>query len=213
MKEDIHLTEEEQVERVKQWWKDNGTSIFVGIALGISAIAGYKYWQESKVTTAKAASDVYESFISAEDLDIEAVKLKSDSLKGEFKSTPYAVKGVLLSAKHYVDNGDLDGAISELKWVITNAKDDFVKHIARTRMGSILVEQGKADELSSLIAVKNQGDFTAKYKELAADAERLRGNFSESKALYQEALELLENQPYSQLIKLRISQVAAQEVK
>jgi len=211
MKDDINLTEEEQVERVKQWWKDNGSSILIGIVLGLSAIFGYQYWQKSKIAEAQAGSDVYQSFINAEDLSIDAVKEKSDLLKGKYKSTPYSAKGVLLSAKHYVDNNDLEAAKSELQWVIANAKDDFVQNVARTRLGAILVEQGNADELEKLAAVKDTGSFAAKFKEFSADVQRLRGNNSQAKSLYEEALELLEDSPYKQVIKLRIIQVSAAE--
>ena len=40
-----HLAEDEELQKLKTWWKSNGTSIIVGIALGIGAIAGVNGWQ------------------------------------------------------------------------------------------------------------------------------------------------------------------------
>ena len=41
---DIHRTEEEQVEAIKTWWKANGTSVIVGVVLGVAVIFGVRYW-------------------------------------------------------------------------------------------------------------------------------------------------------------------------
>lgn len=210
MKDDIHLTEEEQVERLKQWWKDNGSSILFGITLGIGAIVGYQYWQSAKLKTAQAASSVYQTFIETTEPTLEFAQTQSKLLKTNYSRTPYAAKGALVSAKHHVDHKDLAGAISELKWVAANAKDNFTKDLARIRLGSIYVEQKNTDELDKLVAANNKGEFEAKFKELMADSQRLKGNFEQAKALYEEALALNSDSPYKQVLKLRISQAATQ---
>ena len=38
-------TEEEQVEKLKAWLKENGLSIVMGIVIGVGGIGGYNYWQ------------------------------------------------------------------------------------------------------------------------------------------------------------------------
>ena len=35
-----YLSEEEQVEALKKWWKDNGTSVIAGVVLGFGIIFG-----------------------------------------------------------------------------------------------------------------------------------------------------------------------------
>ena len=40
-----YQTEEEQIEALKRWWKENGKSIIAGLVLGIGSIGGYRYWQ------------------------------------------------------------------------------------------------------------------------------------------------------------------------
>ena len=37
-------TEEEQVEKLKAWLKENGLSIVMGIIIGVGGIGGYNYW-------------------------------------------------------------------------------------------------------------------------------------------------------------------------
>lgn len=42
----MQLTEEEQVEALKKWWKENGTAVIVGVVIGISAVVGFWKWRE-----------------------------------------------------------------------------------------------------------------------------------------------------------------------
>ena len=39
------LSEDEQVEAIKQWLKKNGPGIVAGIAIGLAAIGGWRWWQ------------------------------------------------------------------------------------------------------------------------------------------------------------------------
>ena len=54
MADDILLTPEEQDERAKQWLKDNGLAIFIGVAIGLGAVIGYNGYQEKKKNEEKA---------------------------------------------------------------------------------------------------------------------------------------------------------------
>jgi predicted negative regulator of RcsB-dependent stress response len=40
---EIYDTEEEQVEALKRWWKENGQATLAGLVLGIIVILGWNY--------------------------------------------------------------------------------------------------------------------------------------------------------------------------
>jgi len=58
-------TEEEQVERLKAWLKENGLSIVLGIVIGVGGIGGYNYWMHVQETTAAEASGHYTQMLEA----------------------------------------------------------------------------------------------------------------------------------------------------
>ena len=58
-------TEEEQVEKLKAWFKENGASIVLGIVIGVGGIGGYNYWMHVQETTAAEASSHYTQMIEA----------------------------------------------------------------------------------------------------------------------------------------------------
>ena len=43
---EVGKTDEERTEQVKQWVKENGLQIIIGVVFGLSAIWGWDYYQD-----------------------------------------------------------------------------------------------------------------------------------------------------------------------
>ena len=56
---DDNLTDQQQAEIVKKWLKDNGMSILLSIALGISGYFGLQFYQKDKLRGYENASRLY----------------------------------------------------------------------------------------------------------------------------------------------------------
>jgi len=207
MVDDIHLTEEEQIERVKNWWKQNAISILLGVGGGLAIVFGYQYWQQQKVSIAENASAEYQEVVDNKTPDLDELTEISTKFKTEYAKTPYAIKVALLSAKYSVENNALDKAVEELRWVADNADDAFTQHLARTRLASVLVEQNKLDDAKSLIAVTDKGTFESSYYEIQGDIARLQKDFVAAKVAYEKALETIGNDPYAQVLQLRVNKM------
>ncbi|MGB1221532.1 MAG: tetratricopeptide repeat protein, partial [Alcanivoracaceae bacterium] len=54
------MSEEEQIERLQSWWRENGTSLVAAIVVAVAAVVGWRHYQELERTEAAAASSVYE---------------------------------------------------------------------------------------------------------------------------------------------------------
>ena len=61
---EIHATEEQQLEDLKKWWKENGRSITVGLVLGIGGVVGWTSWRAYDNAQAEKASIVYEQLVN-----------------------------------------------------------------------------------------------------------------------------------------------------
>ena len=46
------VTDDEQVERIKKWWSDNGSSVIAGLVIGIGGLVGWRYWVDYKINVA-----------------------------------------------------------------------------------------------------------------------------------------------------------------
>ena len=56
---EVYTTEEQQVEVIKNWWKENGTSVIAGTVIGLVGLFGWRYYTEHQQTTQEAASQAY----------------------------------------------------------------------------------------------------------------------------------------------------------
>ena len=58
-------SDEEQLELIKKWWEENGTSLVTAIVLALGVTFGYRAWVDNVRETAEAASAKYENLVQA----------------------------------------------------------------------------------------------------------------------------------------------------
>ncbi len=186
---DIHLSEDEQVEALKRWWKENGTAILVGVLIGIAGIAGVWYWQDHKHAKAESGSVVFAEFNDAlQQNQEEIIGSKYQSLQNDYQRTPYAALAALAMAKHQVDKKDLPAAETQLRWAIDHASHAAITHLARLRLTRVLIQEKKLDAALALIAEQKEPAFISEYAELRGDIYLQQGKIEQARAAYVEAL-------------------------
>ena len=198
---DVYKTEEEQVQAIKQWWKDNAVSVISGIVIGAIVLGGYRYWTENKNTEAQQASVIYSSILSSENDKTESTEI----LKSKYSSTPYAALSALLLAKDNVHAKEVDKAIDQLKWVINNTDNNGIMHIAQQRLARLHLSQNNIEAAESLIkGVKAEG-YSAAYNEIRGDINLAKNLPVQAKENYRIALAALVrgDQRYS-IIKMKL---------
>jgi len=167
MADDIFLSPEEQDERAKQWLKDNGPAIAIGIALGIGAIIGFNKYKDGIQQNAEQASALFSTALDqvneSESADIAAQVTK---LKEEHTGSSYASKASLIKATQLAKT-NLDAAYTELQWVVDNAPEKGLKHTAIIRQAN----ESHYNEILGDIEVKAGNLLVARtYYEAASDA-------------------------------------------
>lgn len=208
---ELYNTEEEQVQAIKKWWKDNAVSLIVGVVIAVSIIGGYRYWTDYKQTNAQQASVLYSKTLSA---NAEYKVLNTETLKSDFSATPYAALASLMLAKEYINNNDVDKAVSEFDWVIKNANDDAVMHIAQQRLARVYLSQNKTAEAEALVkGVKAEG-FAAAYHEINGDINLSKKLIVQAKENYRLALSAMtqSDQRYA-IVKMKLDDLTQASIK
>ena len=54
------IEEEQEINLLKDWWKDNGKVIIVAFILGIVGVLGWRFWQSYQANQIMQASAEYE---------------------------------------------------------------------------------------------------------------------------------------------------------
>lgn len=186
----MELSEDEQLEALKKWWKNNGTAVIIGVVVGISVVVGVWKWREYKETQALEASDIYVSFNEAITKSDEGQITKQfEKLKAEYSGTSYAMLAAMYMAKRAVDTGDLSGAEAYLKWALDHSGHAALQHVARIRLAKIYIAQNKYDLALPLVEKQTDKAFVAQYSELKGDIFRHQGKLDQARLAYQAALD------------------------
>ncbi len=209
---DEYRSEDEQIAALKRWWEENGNSLLIGVGAALAIVFGWKAWQNSVENEKAEASVMYQQLIttatsnSFEDTD-EASSLAfiAGELKEKFDDSEYALYGALFLAKEAVENGQLDLAVTELKWVLDVTEDARLQHIAKARLARVLSAQEQHEEALALLNASDKA-FEAGYLELKGDIlQRMDDNQGAIQA-YTEAFAIVKENPQSQpLLAIKLS--------
>lgn len=206
---DPHVVEDEQVTKLKEWWKENGMSISVGVGLGLTAIVGYNWWQSYTETRAETASTMFENLVSqVQDEQIDAAQETGQLLIADYQATPYAANAALMLAKVAAEQDDLPQAENHLRWIIDNSDSAGIVHAARLRLGNVLIAQEKYDEAMSLLSVENTTGFSSQYHELKGDIFAAKSEFKKAAQEYQSSIDtLLDGSGYNDILDMKLNDV------
>jgi predicted negative regulator of RcsB-dependent stress response len=210
---DIYASDEEKGEDIKRWWRENGFSVMAGIALGIAALFGGRYWLTQQAMSVNTASSLYQQanvYLAAGETAEAASSV--DLLFSDYASTPYATFAALDMAKNSLANQDTNGAKAYLEWVMGHAELAGQKEIARLRLSQL---QLKEANYVDAMATANQGDtlaFKSLFDELKGDIYIAQGKVSEAALAYQSAKAAIEgSEPRGLILKLKLDDIAGSE--
>ena len=224
----LDTTEEEQVEALKSWWKDNGTSLLVGVVVVLAFMFGFRKWEDSQSATVGEASDLYQQIAEmsvtnvgkvVSDDELLAAQNVYSQLKEQYSSTIYTRFAALAMAKFHADKGELDLAAAELQWVLDHQSIGFMKKadpelflIARQRLARIRLSQGNPKGALELLHGADAGTFLSVFSETEGDALLQMGDKDGAKAAYQKALAAIgESNPV--LLKLKLQDLGVSIVE
>ncbi len=186
---DEYLSEREQVDRIRQWWKENGAWIIVGIGGGILAIISWNWWQNWKLERAEQASAIYSVVVeAAAEGRVDEVRLGVERLAAGHGSSPYLQQGRLALAAALVRSGETEAAIAQLETALADAKDPQLALVARARLARLLASEGKGDEALRLVRGVDAGAFAPMLLEIEGDVLAARGDSEGALEVYRKAL-------------------------
>lgn len=191
------LDEHEQSRRVQDWLRRNGAGLVGGIALGLAAVYGWRWWQDEQVGRQMRAGDAYQQAVDA----LEAQGVGAASKVSALPEGNYRTLAALTLAKAQVDAGQRDAALATLRGAMP--KDAALREIIQLRIARLLLDAGKHAE-----ALKGvQGDSAA-VEELRGDVQVAQGDRNAARESYRKALLKAEvGSPQRSLIELKYTQV------
>ncbi len=186
------LEEQEQIDALKAWWKQNGKLVIVAVLAAAIAAAGMTGWRYYKQQQGEKASQLYATLENAaRGNDLKQVREVAGQMIDSYGSTPYAPMAALMAAKANFDAGDLASASKQLEWTAEHARDEQTRAVARLRLAAVRLDEKKYDEALQLLQQDHPEAFAGLYADLRGDVMVAQGKTAEAKAAYKAALDKL----------------------
>lgn len=203
-----YATEEEQLEALKRWWRENGRAVILGIAIGVIALAGWRGWEMHVEQRALEASAIYDELLDvAAGGDYPGVSEHAETLRADYPGTSYAVLGALITAGVAVEKERLEAAEEWLRWALDTTDDRNLRALVRARLARVLAERGAGGEALDLLAAEAPSAYTALHAEIRGDLLRARGDHEAAAAAYQQALDASPGPADPDLVERKLNQV------
>ena len=184
---DEFLSEREQIERIKQWWHENGWFLLAGMAIAVLGYYGYYRYQEYRDTRAEEAAALYMELEGVVEDDRAGVEEILTRLRAEHPNSPYTQQASLLVASEYLVS-DTARAAQELRSVMESSADPGLALIARSRLARVLAYQERYDEALAVLVIDDAGQFAARLNEIEGDIHAAKGEIDAARSAYTQAL-------------------------
>jgi predicted negative regulator of RcsB-dependent stress response len=196
-----YRTEEEQVEALRNWWKENGRSTIVGIVLALGLGFGWQAWQQSREQAAENASLLYQQMLEQLGAQLSPGEAANDSdkakeiaeqIKEAYRGSVYAQFAALHLARLAVNEGRLEAAEQELRWVLSMASSgDDVHQLAQLRLARVVAAQGDPEGALAMLEGART-ELVASYALTRGDILMAQGREDDARIAYETAVAALE---------------------
>lgn len=189
-------TEEEQLDAIKRWWKENGTSLIVGVVLAIVGVFGWKAWQSYQANQAEAASMRYQQLLSLagqptlEGENLTQAQQLVEAITDEHDDTLYADLAALIQARLMIIDGDHAAAIGALETLIDGTERSYLQGLARLRLARLQLAEGGAEAALASLDAGVPDSLGAQRADTRGDILVALDRDDEAREAYQTALRL-----------------------
>ncbi|AYF18922.1 YfgM family protein [Vibrio parahaemolyticus] len=196
---ELYDTEEQQVEAIKDWWKENGKAVIIGAVVGLGGLFGWRYYQDTVIQASETASQSYTTAMNT--LQDKGVDAQSDVQafieSNEVKE--YSVLAALQLAKAQVEAKDFAAALEQLKWAQSNTKDAALSPLISYRIARIETEMGNFDAANTELGKVTDTAWAGRIAELRGDIALRQGDKDAAYAAYTEAQQAADASPTLQM--------------
>ena len=200
-----YISDEEQMNRFKEWWNEYGTLLLILVGLAIASIVGWNVYSDNRQQNIEASTSLYAEYVDA---TAEAKAAIAQQIKAEFPGTSVHSLVALDEAKKAADDENLAAAIQALVEARDAAPDALLAELAMIRLAKVQYAQGNTEEaLQTLQSVRNRG-YKSWALELTGDIYLAEGDSEQAFAAYSSALNGMEGDNNRPFLEIKLNNAA-----
>ncbi|WP_018405514.1 YfgM family protein [Marinobacter gelidimuriae] len=189
-------TDEEQVEAIKQWWKNNGSSLLIGIGAALAIVFGWQAWQNQQAQQRTEAASQFVTLMNAfgteDGTSADTVAFVAKTLRDDHAGSAYAIYANLMLARvQLMQNSDAEGAVESLQWALNKAAETQpLALVVRSRLAQAQMALENYDAaLTTIDGATDSDAFGAMFAELRGDILLAKGDQEGARNAYLAARE------------------------
>lgn len=213
-----HLSDEEQLESFKRWFKENGLSTIVVVILAAGGYFGWEFWKGYSEKTAQAASIIYQQMMDTalvdpgkrlNDSQRDEISDLAVQLKKDYSGTQYARYAAMLLARLAVEDGEFETATEQLQWAEKGA-DEGLSLVIGLRLARIEAARGNIDTAIEMLNSKDAKTMASAYAEARGDFYLMKNDRDSAHSAYLQALQSVaqNDQQSRSIIELKLTHAA-----
>lgn len=181
-------TEEQQVEAIKRFWKENGIAILIGAVLGLGGLWGWRYYNQEQINAKEQASIAYQEAVDALAADASGYTDMVNFINDN-PSNGYSALAQFQLAKEAVERSDLPEAAKQLGAAASITENSVIRNVANIRLARVQIELEQLDQALSTLALVTDEAFISQVQENKGDIYVRQQLFDKARAAYSAALE------------------------
>jgi predicted negative regulator of RcsB-dependent stress response len=183
-------TEEQQVDAIKQWWKDNGNTLVIGAVVGLAGLWGWRFYNDSVVEGQEAVSQAYSDMLV--EFETQGAEADLDNIQSFITAnneSNYAVLASLLLAKEAVGKKDFTLAKTQLIQLQGKNKYAPLNPLINLRLARVELELGQLTDALSTLALISEEGFMAKADQVKGTVYLKQGDVNNARIAFQSAID------------------------
>jgi len=207
----IDTQEQEQLDALKAWWKDNRHWLITAVSVAIVTYASFSLWKNYQARQAAEAATLYAEVLKqVASNDAKRINDAVAALVDKYSGTAYASRAQLLAVQTNLQARDLPRAKSQLEWVIAHASESGLQDTARLKLSSILLDEKDYAAAIKLLDATHPEAFTGLFADLKGDVLAAQGKLEEARTAYKQAYDKMDSKSsYRNLIQLKMDGLGA----
>ncbi|MDN3653390.1 tetratricopeptide repeat protein [Thalassotalea ponticola] len=184
---EAYQTEEQQVEAIKSFWRENGNSLIAGLVIGLGGFVGWNYYQDNQLQEQYQAAYDYQQTMDAFASKQQDFRTQTQAFIDNNSDKVYATFAAFALAQDAVEHQDYAEAAKQLQVAINATESDNLKAIGNLRLARVQVQQGEYQAALTTLNAITLASFVASVEEVKGDAYLLQGDKAQARAAYQAA--------------------------
>ena len=187
-----YLEEDEVVDRIRAWWRENGASLVGGLVLIVGGWGGWNWYSgyaDEQASESFAQFSDYVTLRESGEGDSEQADALLARLDTDYAGSGGHVLSLLYRAADAMRDEDMTMAIGHLQAALEASAGEHVEGLVRLRLARVYLQQEALDAALNTLEDIDDPGFLAAREELRGDVLLALGRGADARAAYQVALE------------------------